>query len=101
MIPTHLNIGGVKYQVIEEQDVMVAKDLLGENCARTSTMTLRKDQHPTRKLQTLVHEILHALVYEAGLDEKYQDHDIVNPLSNALFRFMRDNDLGWVREENE
>ena len=53
-------------------------NIMGQVVYAQSTIKLRKDLSPTRLASTLYHEVVHAMLYEAG----FEDHE--EPLVNAL-----------------
>jgi hypothetical protein len=44
-----------------------------------------------RKEQTIVHEMLHAIHFEAGYDSEDQDEDMINRTANVLHQVIVDN----------
>ena len=50
--------------------------------------------HKTRQDQTLVHELTHAMFFEAGLED---EEDLVNRLGLILYQVLKDNDFSWLR----
>lgn len=98
-LPDTIKIGVFNYKVTEQPDLYSnGTNVLGVSNVNQLTIKLDSDVVIERRKQTLIHEILHVLIYEAGLSEKLQEHDVINPLANLLYRFMADNDLSWTRE---
>jgi hypothetical protein len=99
-LPKTLVIGGVSYSVVEDTEIIQAKGIMGESSCRQCRIGVDGDIAYPRKVQTVIHEVLHILIYESGLEESLQNHIIINPLANLLTRFLVDNDLAWVRENS-
>lgn len=56
-----------------------------------TSIKLRDGINGQKQLQTLVHEMVHAAMHEAGLDEQCMDESIVNPLGLILYQVLNDN----------
>jgi hypothetical protein len=54
-----------------------------------------------RQVETFVHEVLHMVLYEAGLDDKPEIHKELNPMCNILTRMFQENDFGWIYRHYE
>ncbi|AZU61046.1 hypothetical protein [Neobacillus mesonae] len=52
-----------------------------------------------RQHDVLVHEMMHAVMYEAGYDD--HEEELVNRVSKVLYQVLRDNDFAFMREEGE
>ncbi len=91
-IPKTVSIGGMVYTV-------KAREMDGKygHCD-TAKLELWLDDttHKTRQIKTLVHEIVHAWLYEMG-QARWQDEKIVDDLEHHLFTLLKDNDFSWVR----
>lgn len=88
----------VKLEYVGEEDSKWLKEHHGEFIAETSVIKLAKNQRPSEELNTLIHEILHAIVYtyglnnDAGVLKKTQDEEqVVAVLANGLQQIIRDN----------
>lgn len=97
-LPSQVKVGMYDYSV-EHVNNLTADDgmgLWGE--AKYMAQTIRLDTalaaNPTRQLNVFVHELLHAVLHEAGLDEYFNDENLVRPLSNQLAQVFVDN--GWT-----
>lgn len=96
----NVKIGGITYSV-EQVDVVEVND--DKNCIgacdrQDLVISLLKKLPRQRKDQTLIHEIMHAAVAEAGL-EFDDEEDVVNRLSIVLYQVLKDNDFSFLREE--
>lgn len=64
---------------------------LGDVCYDTATIRLNS-KYQNRELQTLMHEVVHALIYERGLsDELRSNETLVNEMANGIINLIRNN----------
>jgi hypothetical protein len=54
--------------------------------------------HPTMLLDTVIHEIMHAIYWAAGVEDEDKEERIVSAMSSAWMQIWRDNPalLAWV-----
>ena len=100
-IPKSINIFSINYKVIIEKDYFSNEDipdvlLCGDCDFNNKIIRIRKSQ-PAIELQTLLHEITHAICFELGLydeehNEKFIDR-LALSLSDILIRnkFLKEN----------
>ena len=80
-----LNIGGHNYKIIElpleheDND----KELYGRHLVKDNIILINKDIEESRKLETFIHEVLHAIYYNTGLEH---DERAIEAVSNGLFQ---------------
>ncbi len=92
-----IKVGGVVYPVVEKENIIIDgdADFLGSCDYKDHIIELRSDTGQARKEQTLVHELVHAMLFESG----YGDHDeeLVKRLGKMLHQVLQDNDFGFLR----
>ena len=80
-----LNIGGHDYKIIEiplkHEDG--SKELYGRHLVKENVILINKDIAESRKKETLIHEVLHAIFYNTGLEH---DERQIEAISNGLFQ---------------
>ena len=80
-----LNIGGHNYKIIElpltHEDG--SKELYGRHLVKENVILINKDIAESRKKETLIHEVLHAIFYNTGLEH---DERQIEAISNGLFQ---------------
>lgn len=92
-----IRVGAVDYNVKEVENLHDnGRELFGWVTYGDCTIRLDAAMDKCRKEGVLVHEMLHAMLYEAGFDE--QDEDMVNRLGNVLHGVLRDNNFEFLRE---
>ena len=80
-----LNIGGHTYTILEcelnheESD----KELYGRHLVKDNLILINESIQESRQYETLMHEILHAIFYNYGLDH---DESRIDAISNGLFQ---------------
>ena len=88
-IPQVLKVGGVQYTVEEIPNLISKDDCWGQVDYFNSTISIEPSLSETRKEQTLIHELTHAVFLEAGYKE--QDEDMINRVSIVLHQVLKDN----------
>jgi|9_EtaG_2_1085328.scaffolds.fasta_scaffold00040_32 Zn-dependent peptidase ImmA (M78 family) len=80
-----INIGGHDYKIIElpleHEDK--SKELYGRHMVKENIILINEDIHKSRKEETLIHEILHAIFFNYGLNH---DERVIDAISNGLFQ---------------
>lgn len=88
---TELNfiVGSNVYTVAEVDGLMRKYDLYGQVTYSDCRIEIEPTLAPTRKTNVIIHELLHAALFEAGYDE--QDEELVRRLGNVLTQVIGDN----------
>ena len=91
---SRLEIGGIDYRVLYPYSMDDGS--LGETDVGNSTIYVVTGETSVQKQQqTLIHEALHAMLHEAGLDDSVNDESLVLPLGNMLYQFIKNNELNF------
>ena len=92
-----VKVGSVIYDVIEKDVIEIAgnKNYLGVCDYSKTTIEIAKNISDERKINTFVHELLHAILNEAGYEE--YEEEFVERVASVLCQVLRDNDFGWMR----
>lgn len=89
---TSVKIGGIKYPIIKEKNLKDKKvPVWGMTKYEDSEICVNKDLGIQKQNQTIIHESLHAMLHEAGLDDYANDEKIVLTLGNIFYQFIKDN----------
>ena len=84
-LPTSIRLGPIEYTVrLQHMD-----DLGQFNCHK-SEIIINEDAEYQQKVLALFHEITHAILYEAGLQE-YENEVLVNVVSAGIVTLLRHN----------
>lgn len=96
-LPKSFRIGSVNYAVKEVEDLHDSgQELYGWVTYHDTLIRIDTESSECRKKSVLVHELLHAMLYEAGYDD--QDEDLVRRLGNVMTQVLIDNDFGFMRK---
>src|SRR5699024_3000159 len=97
-LPKSFRIGSVDYAVKEVEGLHDSgQELLGWIAYCDTLIRIDSDVSEGRKKNVLIHELLHAMLYEAGYDE--QEEEMVRRLGNVMTQVLIDNDFGFMREK--
>lgn len=99
MLLKKVKIGGIEYKVKEIEGMEEEFDLLGQILYTRGTIKVDADLATDRKEQVLVHEILHGVFFEAGIEE--QDEDMINRVAIILHQVLKDNDLRFNNKKKK
>lgn len=91
-----VKIGGIVYQIEVVNDFTGETGDWGQTNFKKTKITLDSNLSEQRRNQTLVHEIVHGLFMEAGIED---DEDAVNRLGIVLHQVLTDNDFSFLRKE--
>ena len=91
-----INVGGVKYDVYLKKDLIEPdshQPVWGYTDYVRSAIYIDNKLNKQHIKQTLIHELVHAMLWEAGSVDGYNDEKLVNPLGNMLYSVLRSNNL--------
>lgn len=96
-----IKIGGMEYQVKEVKFGESNGDVtLGECHFETADILINENLSDSRKEQTLFHEMVHAMLFEAGSIE-YDNEELVNQLGLIMYQVFKDNDFKSEKQQTE
>ncbi|MFN0604407.1 ImmA/IrrE family metallo-endopeptidase [Facklamia hominis] len=92
-----VKVGGIDYQVVLKDLDTRSDDQTGQQLGwcvvGDNLIEINSKAHETRQDQTLIHELTHAMFFEAGIED---DEDLVNRLGLILYQLLKDNDFSWL-----
>ncbi len=95
--PSTVFINGMPYTVTFDKDSYLdAKDLLGEVDYTQLTIRLHGDLKNEGKAVVFLHEVAHAILYEARCLKVHNDESIIEPLSYLLYQLFKQNDFSFA-----
>lgn len=92
-------VGSIDYTVAEVDGLSTKYRLYGQVIYGDAHIEIDSAMSVTRKHNVLIHELVHAMLFEAGIEE--QDEDLVNRLAHVMHGVLRDNDFAFIRGEDE
>ncbi|WP_096436525.1 hypothetical protein [Alteribacter populi] len=95
-LPQTLRVGANDYSV-ELTDTLTAADGFIGMVRYNETKILLQNAGLSegKRLDVLIHELTHAIMYEAGFEE--HEEDTVNRVGKVLTQVLRDNDFTFAR----
>jgi len=108
--PTKVKIGwkDVKIKYVDPSFLKNNVDCYGQYISRTGTIEIQNEIKGVDLANTVLHEILHALVYNSSLNsdggaltDPKDEEQVVNSLCNQLMTVIRDNPwlLDFLKDE--
>lgn len=93
MLPQNVVVAGITYQVQEKEYVEVNDNANALGCCTydKTLIEVKSTMSNERKEEVFVHELFHAILFEAGFDE--HDEDLVNRASKVLYQTLKDNNI--------
>ena len=89
-----INIAGINYTV-ESFETDVDRNLMGRLAYDTAQIYIRKDLPVDKKYETLLHEVMHAVYMNTGLQQGDEEEKIVTALSSGIYQFLKENKDVW------
>jgi hypothetical protein len=97
-----LKVGGTIYTVNEVNGLLRKLSMYGNVDFGDCIIQIDADMSDERKEQTIIHETLHAVHFEAGYNPEEQDEDMINRVANVLHQVIVDNiDILATPDEDE
>ena len=110
-IPDEISILHVKYKVIQVPVIDKGEGdgfILGKVNFTNNTIQIDQGLCDTLKLQTLIHEIMHAVFFQTGQSEAQNNEAVCQAAAAGLMSVIQENDLkeegstqSWLDEEHK
>jgi len=94
MLPKTVKIGAHTYEVKEVTQEDLGPDVIGDQDGVKNVLRVLQDATPSRKIEVLIHECLHAMLLGHGFRDEER---IVVMLGEAFTAFLADN-KGFIME---
>lgn len=93
-----IKVGGIVYDVeFKELDAENGIQLGWCDYAKCKIEINNHNISDQKQEQTIVHEMTHAIIHEAGLDFDDDEEDIVNRIGLVLYQVLKVNDFSWLK----
>lgn len=92
-----IRIAGIDYEIIE-YDGDIDNTLMGCEVYPKNKIFINKDLPDSRKRQTLLHEAIHIIYDNTGLEPGDSEERVVKTISAGLFQILEDNNM-WRTED--
>lgn len=94
-LPNKINVAGIDYEVKEVDGLAYKHDHWGKIYYENGLIEIDSSICQSRKEQTFVHEMLHAVFTEAGYEE--HEEEMITRVSNVLYQVLKDNDISFQK----
>jgi len=92
VLPKKIRIGPFIFQIIPVQGLHSdGKGLWGEVRHTRSEIAIESDLADQEQYETLLHEVFHVILTQAGRDKETDDESLMDVLANGLMGVLRDN----------
>lgn len=91
-----INVGGVEYSIHLKKNLIEPdsrQHVWGYTDYARSAIYIDNKLNKQHIKQTLIHELVHAMLWETGAIDSYSDEILVNPLGNMLYSVLHSNNL--------
>ena len=93
-----IKVGGIAYDVeFKELDSTDGVQLGWCDYAKSKIEINNHNVSEQKQEQTIIHEMTHAIIHEAGLDLGDDEEDVVNKVGLVLHQVLKDNDFNWLK----
>ena len=91
-IPAKIKVAHHSYDVIAEDRVW-ASETKYRGCCASQTLTIKFDKNllGTRLIETLLHEVLHAIYHEYNIKDEDEEERIITQMSTGLCQVLIEN----------
>ncbi|MHC8464506.1 ImmA/IrrE family metallo-endopeptidase [Weissella tructae] len=88
-----IKIGALNYQVVEEHNPRSddATPLWGDINYENGIIRIQENMTPDMQGLALLHESLHGIMQERGMNKYVDDEELIVPLTSGLMAFLKDN----------
>lgn len=100
-LPERIFIGVAEWWVLRKKHPRLSQSgdaVMGWERMETQTLCVSNTISDVRQIETFCHEVLHALMDDAGLHEQSKDHTVIDPLTISFMNFLMQNDLSWLNK---
>jgi hypothetical protein len=104
-LPKKVTIGGFDWAIESNIDIAAEGQVFGSTHYRTLKIFIDPLAPVQKQEQTLLHEIIHACVWQCGLNRRFDnkevvsEEDVVHSLSMTLYPVLKK--LGYLKGENK
>lgn len=86
----HIKVSGIDYEIIYRKNPYDRGELVwGFTDYEYTRIIINENMSKQKKRQTLMHELTHIAVHEAGRDDLCNEEALINPLGNVLYQMFK------------
>jgi hypothetical protein len=90
-LPSCIKVGGFDYKVYERGDFVKTQGQFGQCDNDVGVILVGTDLTKAMQVNTLIHEIFHAIYYVYNIEEKDEEERVVNTFANGWHQVLSDN----------
>lgn len=90
-LPSEVRVGGFTYKVYERSDFVKNQGAFGTCDNDLSIIMIGRDLTKAMQLNTLIHEIFHAIYYVYSIQDNDEEERVVNTFANGWHQVLNDN----------
>lgn len=97
-IPKTVKIMGFDWSIKKDKSVATEGNIYGSTHHGSQTIFLDPENTPQKMEETLLHEMLHAIAWQTGVEKRHRklegvEEDFITALASGLYSVIRDNKL--------
>ena len=98
----NIKVGGIDYTIeFKELDKEDGVQLGWCDYAKANFEINNHNINEQKQKQTIIHEMTHAIIHEAGLGFGDDEERVVNHIGLVLYQVLKDNDFSWLMESEK
>jgi Zn-dependent peptidase ImmA (M78 family) len=99
-LPKTVRIAGLTFTIEEKETPdLIKSGAYGQTSVRDQRIYLNPGMAQQIKRSTLVHEMLHVLLFTAGCGLSFDEEERIVGIAEAnVYRWLKENDFSWVKE---
>lgn len=87
----HVEILGVNYEIKELDIIDENPNVLGQIVYQKQEIQIKKSLLKDMKNSTIIHEIVHGILFHSGKQELNEKEDLVESLSSSIYQVLKSN----------
>lgn len=87
----HVEILGVNYEIKELDIIDENPNVLGQIVYQKQEIQIKKSLLKDMKNSTMIHEIVHGILFHSGKQELNEKEDLVESLSSSIYQVLKSN----------
>lgn len=100
-LPKEIRIGSADYEVSINKRLASRDGVWGLVNYGSSTIEIEEGISLSKARETLAHEMIHAIIHEAGIRELEKEEEYVTAIGPVLAMLLRDNDFTFMRDNRD
>ena len=96
-LPSTVNVCGIDYDILQTEVIKAYEDRNNAGLCDYFEQVIKvlRDLPPQRKRQVFIHELVHAILNEAGISD--HEESLVESLTRVFYQVLKDNDFSFMR----